>query len=341
MLHLSFIREKYGTRDVGMKKKLLKITILAFISIFIISCRTVDTSVDYSNPENWAYYAEGSNKDVDLFLVCPTVDMGEKGNLNMSMHDETTKGNFIGALNMERGIYEDSTTMYAPFYRQMTFPVYAERKAEEGAYLDIAYSDIKDAFIYYLDNLNNDRPFILAGFSQGAQLVLMLLEDLFDDPQLQDSLIAAYCIGWKVTEEDLEEYPHLKMAEGEYDTGVIVSFNSESIETEDSIIIPEGTKTLGINPLSWSTDSTKADKSLNKGACFTDYSGSITNEIPYLTGASLDPERGTLKVTDVKAEDYSTPLFPDGVYHLYDYQFFFRNLEENVENRIDTWMNII
>lgn len=321
-----------------MKKRLLQVITFIFISILIISCQTIKITPDYSNLENWAYYAEGMDNDVDLFLICPTVDMGEKGNLNMSMDDEGTKSNFIGALNMERGIYEEYTTMYAPFYRQMTFPVYAERKAEEGIHLDIAYSDIKTAFIYYMDNINNGRPFILAGFSQGAQLVLMLLEDLFDDPELQDSLIAAYCIGWKITEEDLEEYPHLKMAKGEYDTGVIVSFNTEAADVDDSIIVPDGTRTLGINPLNWRTDSVKADESLNKGACFTDYSGAITKEVPFLTGAYLDQERGTLKATDIEAEDYSSPLFPDGVYHLYDYQFFFRNLEENVENRIDAWI---
>ena len=322
-----------------MKKRLIRITALAVLSFLIISCQSAGKSPDYSDPASWAYFAEGKDKDADLFLICPTVDMGEEGNLNMSMDDDEAKSSFIGALNMERGIYDERTEMYAPFYRQMTFPVYQERKAEEGEYLDTAYSDVKDAFIYYMEHINGGRPFILAGFSQGAQMVLLLLEDLFDEPALQDSLIAAYCIGWKVTKEDLDAYPHLRMAKGEYDTGSIISFNSESVETEDSIIIARGTKTLGINPLNWRTDSVKADKALNNGACFTDYSGSIVKEVPNLSGAYLDPERGTLKVTDVDSKDYSSDLFPDGVYHLYDYQFFFRNLEENVSDRIDSWMD--
>ena len=56
------------------------------------------TGVDYSDKDNWAYYAIGEDKDADLFLICPTVDMNDE--YNMSMDDEKTKENFLGALNM-------------------------------------------------------------------------------------------------------------------------------------------------------------------------------------------------------------------------------------------------
>ena len=153
-------------------------------------------------------------------------------------------------------------------------------------------------------------------------------------------LAACYAIGWRITEEELTQYPHLKMAAGPEDTGCIISFNSEAEGITDSLLVPAGTRTLAVNPLNWRTDSTPADKSLNLGACFTDYSGEITSEIPQLTGAYLDPERGTLKVTDVTPEEYASglSLFEDGVYHLYDYQFFYRNLEENVGKRVEAFL---
>ena len=92
--------------------------------------------------------------------------------------------------------------------------------------------------------------------------------------------------------------------------------------------------------LNWRTDSTPADKSLNLGACFTNYGGEIEQEIPNLTGAYIDPERGALKVPDVTPEQYPAGLdiFQEGVYHLYDYQFFYRNLQKNVQTRIATWL---
>lgn len=319
---------------------------LCTVTVLIIStvlssftgCVNEKYEIDYSKEENWAYYAEGQGKEADLFIICPTVDMGKNDNYNMSMEDEETKSDFVGALNMERGIYEDFAVMYSPFYRQMSFPVYSMTAEQMQPYLEIAYNDVAQAFEYYMENVNNGRPLILAGFSQGSQLLLMLLAEYFDDSSYSDLLIAAYCIGWYVTEEFISENPHLKMAQGESDTGVIVSFNTEAEGVEGSVAVPKGIKTLGINPLNWKTDSTVADKALNKGACFTNYAGEIKNEIPHMTGAYLSQARGTLCVTDVDAEEYSSSLFPYGVYHLYDYQFFFRNLQENVSVRTENYL---
>ena len=258
---------------------------------------------------------------------------------NMSLSDTDTKESFVGAINMEKGIYDTDSRFFAPYYRQIGLNVYEMPEADREPYLETAYADVRDAFLYYMENYNEGRPIILAGFSQGADMCLRLMKDLFDDEALADQLVACYAIGWRITQEDLDEYPHLKVASGENDTGVIVSFNSEAEDITDSLMIPEGTKTYAINPLNWKTDSTPADKSLNQGACFTDYSGEITSEIPELTGAYIDETRGALKVPDVSPEDYPAGLsiFTDGVYHLYDYQFFYRNLQENVQTRIDAF----
>ncbi|MGN1231430.1 MAG: DUF3089 domain-containing protein [Anaerotignum sp.] len=291
----------------------------------------------YAEEANWAYLGVGEDKKADLFIICPTVDMGAAGNYNMSLEDEKTKANFLGALNMEKGIYENDTRMYAPYYRQASLPVYSLDSAEAEQYFEIAYADVQDAFLYYMEHYNEGRPVVLAGFSQGSDMVLRLMKDLYGNQSLSDTLVAAYCIGWRITDADLQEYPQLKMAEGEDDTGVIVSFNTEAEGIEDSIILPKGIKTKGINPLNWKTDSTPADKSENLGACFTDYSGEIKSEADQFTGAYLDAERGSLIAADVDPAEYSNSLFPDGVYHLYDYQFFYRNLQKNVGVRVEAF----
>ena len=123
-------------------------------------------------------------------------------------------------------------------------------------------------------------------------MIIRLMKDLFDEPQYQRRLVAAYPIGWKLTEDEVKEYPHLMPAEGETDTGVIVTFNSEDKDIASSLIVGENEKTYSINPLNWKTTSEVADKSLNKGACFTDYSGNIKEEISNLTGSYIDEERG-------------------------------------------------
>ena len=45
------------------------------------------------------------------------------------------------------------------------------------------------------------------------------------------------------------------------------------------------------------------------------------------------------RVSDVSPDDYPPGLdiFSAGVYHLYDYQFFYRNLQKNVGARVDAY----
>ena len=296
-----------------------------------------DGTIDYSDASNWVYWNEGKEKQADLFFVCPTVDMGKDGNMISDMESEKYRESFVGAINMELGIYNGVASVFAPYYRQATFPVYSLAEEEREAYLSFAYEDVKNAFIYYADHTDATRPLILAGFSQGADLVIRLMKDLFDEPEYQRRLVAAYAIGWKLTEGEVAEYPHLVPAEGEADTGVIVAFNSEDKDIASSLIIGENEKTYSINPLNWKTTSEIADKTQNLGACFTDYSGNVKEEIPNLTGAYIDEKRGALKVTDIAKEDYPGKLFDDGIYHLYDYQFFFRNLQQNVAARLSAY----
>ena len=293
---------------------------------------------DYADAGNWAYCGIGEEKDADLFLICPTVDMRDE--YNMSMEDEETKANFLGALNMERGIYEDTARMFAPYYRQGDMKVYGLEPDEREPYMEIAYTDISAAFSYYLENENEGRPIILAGFSQGADMCYRLLAEYFSDESLQERLVAVYALGYPVTEEMVQQYPQIRPAQSADDIGTVISFDCEAPDLEETFLIPAGVKALTITPLNWKTDGTKADKSLNLGACFTNYGAEITREEKELCGCYIDEERGALKVTDVSAEDYPAivPGLPEGAYHVYDYQFFFRNLQENVKLRMQRYL---
>ena len=292
----------------------------------------------YADKALWAYWEADGGDAVDCFLICPTVYGGGEGDYNMPLTDEKAKKSFVGALNMERGIYDETCDLFAPYYEQAALAAYELDDAAAEPYFALAYDDVREAFRYYLENENDGRPLVLAGFSQGADMCLRLMREFYDDETLRENLVACYAIGWRLTEEDVAEHPYMKPAQGETDTGVIVTFNTEAKDVQTSLSVPE--TTLAINPLNWKTDDTYAPASMNLGACFTDYSGSIKEEIPALTGAYLDPVRGTLKVDDtITPADYppGLSLFTDGVYHLYDYQFFYRNLQDNVAKRAQAW----
>ena len=315
--------------------------LVACICFFSVSIpgRAEPAGIEYRDRYNWAYYGNerGPIQDVDVFFIGPTVFPGNEAQFTMPLYEPKVRSAFLGAINMEKGIYNPQVNFYAPYYRQAGLNVYKMDPKLAAPYFELAYHDVKAAFEHYLKAENHQRPIILAGFSQGADMIVRLMKEKYQDPGLQDKLVAAYVIGWRVTQDEIEQYPHLRMAKGEYDIGVIISFNTEAPDVVSSLTVP--VKTLGINPLNWKTTSEQADRSMNRGAVFTRYDGSILREIPNLTGAYRDQTRGTVKVTDIDAEDFPPilDLFKTGEYHIYDYQFFYRNLQRNVKDRMEVF----
>ena len=206
--------------------------------------------VNYLDMSNWAIFAEGEDKPVDVFLIAPTVDTQDE--YNMSLSDEKMKQHTVGALNMQRGIYEDSARLFAPYYRQASMKAYGLPAEEMQPYLDIAYGDVSNAFAWYLAHKNKGRPIILAGFSEGAYMCFRLLEDYFGEDvvlksfdesvdwgdSLMEHLVAAYVPGWSCTQEMTEKYPQLRPATGPDDIGVVVSFDCEAPEVTETYVNP-------------------------------------------------------------------------------------------------------
>ncbi len=290
-------------------------------------------ALDYNDKENWAYFETDSEKAADVFLICPTVDTKSYAN-TLELNDKA-KAAFIYALDLEKGMYSDTGRIFSPYYRQMSLNAYTLSDAEQAQAEANAYLDVSAAFRWYLDHENNGRPLILAGFSQGSQMCLDLMKEYFggDGPEakaLRDRLIAVYAIGWSVTEDMTKEYPQIVPAQGETDTGTVVSFDCEDGSLTDSLVIPAGTKALSINPLNWKTDGTAAGKELNLGAVMAKDADPVVG----LCGAYIG-DRGQLVVTDVTPEEYPPvlPVFQEGGYHIYDYLFFFTNLKRNVAAR--------
>ncbi|MBP5781095.1 MAG: DUF3089 domain-containing protein [Clostridia bacterium] len=296
-------------------------------------------SLDYSSAENWAYLELDEDRAVDVFLICPTVDTRSEANA-FDLNDKL-KGKFINALDMERGIFDETGRMFSPYYRQMSINAYTLTEAERENARKIAYEDVSAAFRWYLENENNGRGIILAGYSQGGEMCLELLKEYYggdsDEAQaLREQLVAVYSIGWMVTEEMTSDYPQIIPAAGETDIGSVICFDCEDGNVSETIIIPAGMKALSINPLNWKTDGTPADKSLNHGAVFE----AGGEAVPELCGAYIGG-KGELVVTDITPADYPPVLdiFPEGAYHIYDYMFFFTNLKENVAARTAAWID--
>ncbi|MCR5808724.1 MAG: DUF3089 domain-containing protein [Clostridiales bacterium] len=328
-----------------MKKSVLLIAVIMLLTfalpVFAEPAQSVPSftePLDYSDKANWAYFGEGDDKPADLFIICPTVDT--RSYANSEDLNEKLKGRFVSALDAEKGIYSEACRLYSPYYRQMSIGAYTLGAEDFNKAKDNAYLDVSAAFRYYLDNENDGRPIVLAGFSQGAQMCIELLKEYFggnaEGRKLKNRLVAVYAIGWRITEEDINQYPQIVPAKAESDIGSVVCYECEDGKVTGSIIIPEGVKTYSINPLNWKTDGTAADSSLNKGAVFS----AEEAPIPGFCGAYIDESRGSLIVPGVSTEDFPKGLdvFPDGCFHLYDNMFFYTNLKENVSLRVNAFL---
>ena len=294
---------------------------------------------DYSQEQNWAFLPAGQmNKPVDVFYVYPTI-FGGNGPENMDVADSDLRHKADVQILINGGVFTDTANLFAPYYRQASIEVIWLPVPEADALLAPGRQDIMRAFDYYMQHYNQGRPFILAGFSQGSMALLELLKAKFSDPQLQKQLVAAYIIGYSVTPQDLQQYPWLKMAQGEMDTGVIVSYNTQLPKSGHSYVLKEGA--LGINPVNWKTDSSVAPAAQHKGAVIFDIvTGEKLEEVPHLSDTYLEPQTGALAVTvDPVKYNASQAVFPPGVLHMYDYMFFYNNLKENVQKRAATFGN--
>lgn len=314
------------------------ISISTLLILFVLSMAVIKrfdkiSGLNYRDVSSWAYREVDENKPVDVFFVCPTIASGNNGEKNMNYNNRDLRRKFVGAINMEKGMYDDVANFYAPYYRQATLAVYSLPAPEQEKYFELAYDDIRDAFKTYMSTMNHGKPVILAGFSQGSDMVIRLMKEFYGDKRYSDNLIAAYCIGWRLTEEEVNDYPWLHPAEKWDDTGSIILFEAEEKGVKNTLVIPEGVKTYSINPLNWKTDDTIAFNSKNLGACFTNYDGDVVKEIPELTGAYIDSDRGSLVVLDINSDEYADSTVGAGSYHVYDYQFFYRNIEKNVRDR--------
>jgi len=302
---------------------------------------------DYSLPDCWLQVPE-ITKDVDTFYVYSTVYFDssfEEGAPDYAALDNPEM--LLGALGeyaTNASVYEDSTNVFVPYYRQAGMR-YANEVSKTGnidaALSGISYDDMSAALDYYFEKCNNGRPFIIAGHSQGSAMVRYILKNYFKKhPEYYERMVAAYAIGYSITKEDLESNPHMKFATGESDTGVIISWHTEGPKNVEEnarnvAVLPHG---ISINPLNWKRDETYAPASENLGS----YMPNAESEMYEITDVGADAKvvlnRGVI-VTNTTYDQYApAEFFGPQSFHEDDYTLYYNNLKANVAKRIAAYM---
>ena len=312
--------------------KILVHLLAALVLIFNIGTNV--TAPVYSDMDNWLHFGGSGDKEVDIFIVYPTLaESYDPADLPfVQLDNEIMRDLAYRWVNKIYGIVSPHANVYVPLYRQINAAILTQVDAEGfGALAVTTPRDyIFEAFAYYLEFVNKgERPFILLGFSQGAWMVAEIATEFLGSEQYigyNDNHIITYAIGIWVTQEQIDVNPLLSFSQSPYDTGVIVSWNStapcevESGEYRDYLTWREGA--LVTNPLSWLTDGLPVPAPADGYA-----------------DAAADNERGLLIVSSVDAADF--PAHPNGIlsrYHSFDILFFADSISQNIEDRITIFL---
>ncbi|MDA0338788.1 MAG: DUF3089 domain-containing protein [Proteobacteria bacterium] len=318
---------------------------------------------DYSIAGSWAALPEKQDKSdlaplgyldtqdsavVDVFFVHPTTYLSRQSwNAAIDARDASQLVDDI-ILRYQASAYSGCCRIFAPYYRQATLGSFFEPNQTDGQKaLLFAYEDVRRAFRDFIDNRNSNRPFIVAGHSQGSWHLVNLLRDEILGTPLADRMVAAYPIGYAIPDDIL---PGIEPCSSAEQTGCLVTWStflegsdssglgdSTGFDYGDGIEPSQGKQFVCVNPLSWTTSDTRSPASLNIGAIPAIF-GSKDLPTPDPGVASAQCRNGTLYTALEKTDGYDALPFLEGNQHAYDYNLFYMNLRENALHRVDAYL---
>ena len=311
--------------------------ILALASF--LSCnrtmQEVESNINYSDTTYW-YSCGDTTKAADVFYVYPTVSAISFADNDSSWFADITlpevREEANGNQRFNKMLYGEYN-FYAPYYRQMIFEAYQQPIPVLDSLAQIAAKDVNDAFQYYMANYNHGRPFFLMGHSQGSQMLIELLKHGMTEEQ-RKLMVAAYCIGYHVSAEELAAYPEaLKPATDSTMQGLVV-FNSVT-DTTAIGTVSRG-DVVGVNPTIWTMalDTVPAEFHLGM-AKYNDARDSVLI-VPCPTRTYL--YKHNTVCPDLDPEMVFIPayekMFPKGNLHFADSWLFGGNVVENMNCRL-------
>ena len=135
----------------------------------------------------------------DCFAVYPTVSRESAVSSDLTAAPEV-----VDAARQQFARFSQRCRLFVPLYRQITLAGIATLIASRGTNAEvdrareIAYADVRAAWHDYLAHDNRGRPFVLIGHSQGAAMLVRLLQEEIDGKPLQARLLSAILVGQNI-----------------------------------------------------------------------------------------------------------------------------------------------
>lgn len=302
---------------------------------------------DYSLSKNWAALPEirdnadrvpkhSNEKDLqsvakaDVFFIHPTTytrttDHSKDWNANID-DPEINKRTDQTTILYQASTFNNSARVFAPRYRQAHISSYFTNQASvANEAFDLAYTDVKSAFEYYLKNYNQGRPIIIASHSQGTTHAIRLLKEYFDGKELSRQLVAAYLVGMPVYDS---VFTKLKPCEDSSETGCYTSWRTYARDFYPEGYVQPLHPAVCTNPLSWKTDTVNIPRELNPGTILKNFDRIVEK----VCDAQVDIKDGVLRIS--RPHFTGSRLYNLKNYHIADFNLFYMSIRRNAQKRI-------
>jgi hypothetical protein len=302
-----------------------------------------DTSVspEYSQMQNWAAHPYKKNpsdsipaplvagtmydSSVDVFFIHPTtlvsaVDTEWNADIGDTLLNNKTD---LTTILYQASVFNECR-VFAPRYRQAHLRAYYTKDTAAARHaFNLAYEDIRTAFLYYLEHYNQGRPIIIASHSQGTTHAQRLLKEFFENKLLGNRLVAAYIIGMAIPRD---RFSSLRPCQDSTSTGCLIGWRTYKEGYEPAHVIAENGSSWVTNPLTWTMSEQPASRRLNKGGILINFN----KIVPHVAGARI--HNGILWVPRLHFP--GSMLYMKKNYHVGDINLFYLNIRENVRTRI-------
>ena len=299
---------------------------------------------DYTAADNWLHLPGSTDRPVDVFYIYPTAYQKADAAAPdiAAVTDPGMRKGAQAAYARQATAFDDVANIYAPYYRQadatyaLTLPQAEHVQVIEGAPL----IDVTAAFSYFIESLNGGRPFVIVAHSQGSDVATHLLSTyLKEHPEVYSRMVAAYIPGYSVTPDYLAANPHLRFGENATDTGVLLSWNTEAptIAAPNPVLLPGA---LVINPISWTRSEDLAPATESLGSWLPNSAG-VYSKVAHYADAQVDIDKGVLIATTPAVDVWSPGgpnAFPKGVFHSFDFPFYYFDVQANAKQRVDAYL---
>lgn len=265
---------------------------------------------------------------VQTFFVHPTTFRGLNVGWNAAWEDPDMAAiTDDWPLRHQGSLFRSVGKVTAPRYRQSHLRTFFLRGEDSLAALDLALSDVRRAFLRFLQEIDRDTGIVIAGHSQGAHHGWRLLQEFFDGTPLQKRLVAAYLPGYPIPRSSLQSIP---FANRPAHVGAVHSWMTFAEGFTPEFHASHMQDIGVVHPIHWTAD----DDVWNHWSA---HAGIVNRSFKLKHAGSLSGalREGMLWIKPLRV--LGAGLFAMKNWHVADYNLFWENIRTNLVHQVELY----